>query len=755
MTSARRCGIKVRVTRWTSRCAALVTLATACSGRGQTTSDAGADAAATAKRAAGFDPAAVARAEDTRRVRDIDPALATSHDVVVRRRVARAYARIADPPSREALLPMLADEDGEVVAWAAYGLGFACKGQEDATVRALSARAASLGAAPEARRKGTTRGTGELDPHVSVARAIGRCGGPLAEQVLVGLGKARESAWAEPALLGLGDVATRKKQLGADAMTLLFERAAPKDGPPRDAAFYALSRAEPGEGFAKLLVAAAHDALARPGAYRILAVKALGRAKAAARDAAVELGRVAVDAKGFDAGERAEAARALGTLGEPGREAASSALAKLTPDKDAVAVQGLLGPEFHVLYTLIGALGPEPPKSSEPSLRALAIVSAASDPGPALGRRLAELRCAAALGLARGASDAEVLRKCDAETSEISQRARLASLLRRPLTGERRAAFRAFAKSEHLRVREAAVDAVAQHGELSETAATVLADALASKKPGLVATAAEVVHMHPERAHVLAEREKRAALDPKAPPPTTTPAQDLAPTVAKALSAALAESWPEDRFETRIALVEAAAAVRHPEAKKVALAACKDANPVVRERAQRALRTLGESLAPCEGAPRDVKVAEDLGLSLGAPRRVVLRTDVGELTVALEPDLAPVTVARLSALVGSGFFKGNVVHRVVPGFVVQLGDPEADGYGGSGTPLRCETSPVPFAPFDVGMALAGRDTGSSQFFVTLSRTPHLDGEYTRVGRAEGPWASVAEGDVIADARLVE
>ena len=120
----------------------------------------------------------------------------------------------------------------------------------------------------------------------------------------------------------------------------------------------------------------------------------------------------------------------------------------------------------------------------------------------------------------------------------------------------------------------------------------------------------------------------------------------------------------------------------------------------------------------------------------------------------LEPELSPITAARIASLVRSGFYEGVVVHRVVPGFVAQLGDPEGDGYGGSGTSLRCETSPVPFGRFDVGMALAGRDTGSSQFFVTLSRTPHLDGEYTRIGHAEGDWASVAQGDVVTDARIV-
>ena len=62
---------------------------------------------------------------------------------------------------------------------------------------------------------------------------------------------------------------------------------------------------------------------------------------------------------------------------------------------------------------------------------------------------------------------------------------------------------------------------------------------------------------------------------------------------------------------------------------------------------------------------------------------------------------------------------------------------------------------MPFAALDVGMALAGRDTGSSQLFVTLARTPHLDGEYTRVGHAEGDWSSLAQGDVIRGARIVE
>jgi len=706
---------------------------------------------------------AVARAEDLRRAKDVPAEARTSHDVVMRRSSARALARIADAASVDGLVSHLADEDSEVVAWAAYGLGHACKGREDATVKMLAARAASLGGGRGASLKSGVRGAAELEPRTAILRAVGRCGGSLAEQALVSLLEAG-GAWREPALLGLGDLARIRKQISPDSMTALLEVLAPRvvdagsaAAGSADMAFYALSRADAGEAFARRVLDVAILALARPGDARILAIKTIGRAgKDLARDAAPPLTGVVVD-KNATPAERAEAARSLGALFEPGQLAAAEALGRLAPDKDAMAIQGLLGPEFHVLYTLIGSLGADPPKKAEPVLRAVAAMTAPSEPKPPLARRLAELRCAAALGLARGVHDAEVLRKCDAETSEISQRARLTSLLRRPLTGERKAAFRAFAKSEHLRIREMAVEAIGQHRELGDMAASLLAEALLSKKAGLVATAADVIDQHPERAMVLAESEKRAALDPRAPPPGTDPAQELSRELSKALAAALAEKWPEDRFETRIALIEAAAAVRHPQAKAVATTACNDANVVVRERAQKALRTLGENVSACDAPDRQAAPASELANPLRVSQKLAFTSDadVGPLTFVLEPELSPITVTRLTALTRSGFYKGIVVHRVAPGFVVQFGDPQGDGYGGSGTSLRCETSPVPFAPFDVGMALAGRDTGSSQVFVTLSRTPHLDGEYARVGRAEGAWASLAQGDVIIDAKVVE
>ena len=66
--------------------------------------------------------------------------------------------------------------------------------------------------------------------------------------------------------------------------------------------------------------------------------------------------------------------------------------------------------------------------------------------------------------------------------------------------------------------------------------------------------------------------------------------------------------------------------------------------------------------------------------------------------------------------------------------MIQGGDPRGDGNGGPGYQIRCEINQVPYERGAVGMALSGKDTGSSQWFVTHSRQPHLDGGYTVFGR---------------------
>ena len=77
------------------------------------------------------------------------------------------------------------------------------------------------------------------------------------------------------------------------------------------------------------------------------------------------------------------------------------------------------------------------------------------------------------------------------------------------------------------------------------------------------------------------------------------------------------------------------------------------------------------------------------------------------------------------------------IHRVVPNFVVQDGDPTGTGNGGPGWEIRDEINPVLYGRGTVGMALSGPDTGGSQWFVTLSPQPHLDGTYTVFGQIIG------------------
>ncbi|HWS53537.1 MAG TPA: peptidylprolyl isomerase, partial [Pyrinomonadaceae bacterium] len=136
---------------------------------------------------------------------------------------------------------------------------------------------------------------------------------------------------------------------------------------------------------------------------------------------------------------------------------------------------------------------------------------------------------------------------------------------------------------------------------------------------------------------------------------------------------------------------------------------------------------------------------------IGKSVRAVVRTDKGAFTVELLADDAPLTVDNFVQLARRNYFNNVSFHRVVPNFVVQGGDPRGDGNGGPGYQIRCEINTVPYDRGAVGMALSGKDTGGSQWFVTHSPQPHLDGGYTVFGRVvEGLDVvdRIARGDLI-------
>jgi cyclophilin family peptidyl-prolyl cis-trans isomerase len=107
----------------------------------------------------------------------------------------------------------------------------------------------------------------------------------------------------------------------------------------------------------------------------------------------------------------------------------------------------------------------------------------------------------------------------------------------------------------------------------------------------------------------------------------------------------------------------------------------------------------------------------------------------GRVVIALRPDLAPHTVARIKELVRRHFYDGLVFHRVIAGFMAQTGDPTGTGMGGSGKKLRAEFSDAPFKRGTVGLARAqDPDSADSQFFICFASSPFLDGKYTVFGQ---------------------
>jgi cyclophilin family peptidyl-prolyl cis-trans isomerase/HEAT repeat protein len=110
-----------------------------------------------------------------------------------------------------------------------------------------------------------------------------------------------------------------------------------------------------------------------------------------------------------------------------------------------------------------------------------------------------------------------------------------------------------------------------------------------------------------------------------------------------------------------------------------------------------------------------------------------IETDKGTIEIELAIVDAPLTVSNFVTLARKGVFNGVAIHRVVPDFVVQDGDPRGDGEGGPGYTIRDELNQQPYLRGTVGMALDWKDTGGSQFFITHSPQPHLDARYTVFG----------------------
>jgi len=133
-----------------------------------------------------------------------------------------------------------------------------------------------------------------------------------------------------------------------------------------------------------------------------------------------------------------------------------------------------------------------------------------------------------------------------------------------------------------------------------------------------------------------------------------------------------------------------------------------------------------------------------------------IETERGSIEIELAVLDAPLTVENFVSLARKGFFNGLTFHRVVPGLVIQGGDPRGDGEGGANYTIRDELNEQPYLRGTVGMALDWADTGSSQFFITQTPQPHLDAKYTAFGRVTAGMDIVDRiqaGDVIRQVRI--
>jgi len=119
---------------------------------------------------------------------------------------------------------------------------------------------------------------------------------------------------------------------------------------------------------------------------------------------------------------------------------------------------------------------------------------------------------------------------------------------------------------------------------------------------------------------------------------------------------------------------------------------------------------------------------------VGKTLNATIYTVRGPIRLELFGTDAPITVWNFLSLARSGYYRNTRFHRVVPTFVAQDGDPRDDGNGGPGYAIRDEMNRNRYERGAVGMALSGPDTGGSQYFITHSPQPHLDGHYTVFGR---------------------
>jgi cyclophilin family peptidyl-prolyl cis-trans isomerase/HEAT repeat protein len=215
------------------------------------------------------------------------------------------------------------------------------------------------------------------------------------------------------------------------------------------------------------------------------------------------------------------------------------------------------------------------------------------------------------------------------------------------------------------------------------------------------------------------------------------------------------EARREKENDARLSAVVALATIDYPEREATLRGLLADRDPVVRRvAADQIVEKLKRNRPAYTPLPVEKPMSDYLPIVewSRAPHSATIHMARGNIDLQLLTQDAPMTTWNFAQLAGRNYFDSSTFMRVVPNFVIQGGDPRNDMSGGPGYAIRDEINLQKYMRGAVGMALSGADTGGSQFFITHSPQPHLDGGYTIFARVVGGMSEVVDqterGDMV-------
>ena len=611
-------------------------------------------------------------------------------DATVRIRAAMAIGHIGDPAGVPLLLPLLDDRDSTVRVEAVFALG----------------RLGDRSVVPELASRVARFSTGS-DFEVEVVTALARLGGPEGERALGAILDRHPPESSSQGDRATAQVLLEAWRLGAGSAIAprLKDYIHGASGGWRRNAAYSATRIPRFADAASALLEAANDDDAYTRSYVARGLTgAVADSSGLARDAFVAVLRAMVNDS--DWGVRINALRALGTYQDS--SLASVAASKLVDRHPNVIVQAA---------ATLGQLG---------GSRAAALLAERIPGAPTFGPRRAMLLALAQISPPQAIEAARTWR-IDSDWRTRAAYAEMLAVARTPAARQQLVDMLTDPEPRVVGFVLGALGTVVPRGDT-----TLVSLARARLAAGDVIVRAAAIDLVGRERSAGSVRELATAFRT-----AETDALDDARRAALNALADIYDSIPAARGDIQSALF--ANTPRSPDYIVRRLAAARFGDQVVRQ--------AWGGVGPVETG-RTAQEYQDLARRYvrgqASPGNVTIETERGNIVLQLYAADAPLTVDNFLRLIDRRYFDNGRWHRVVPNFVIQDGDPRGDGSGGPGTTIRDEINRHRYDRGTVGMALSGPDTGGSQFFITHSPQPHLDGGYTVFGQVVSGWDTIEQ-----------